>query len=285
MIDLDKLSNSVSAIFSNVELIELLNNPVEIEQKSENDFVSSTDKDLERHFKLKLQLILDVEVFGEETMDTPMDDNYWVVDPLDGTSNFLNGIEPFCSSIALVLNKEPALGVIHNFSNSTTYIATKNGGSKKVYRKGSRARTKSLPLNKGPVSLVAVSSGFMARVDHLQLKSSLENFLGEVNFRNFGTQALHGCLVAEGSLDASFSEESHAWDDLAAALLVQEASGQSLRIHGVDQKFGSVVRQTLKEKYGTCFFSSRMISMLEDGEAHSSIENVLDEMILGKESE
>lgn len=285
MIDLDKLSDSVSAIFSSRELIEILNNPVEIEQKSENDFVSSTDKDLERYFKIKLQKILNVEVFGEETMDTPRDDNYWVVDPLDGTSNFLNGIEPFCSSIALVLDKETALGVIHNFSNSTTYIATKNGGSKKVYRNGSKSRTESLPLNNGTVNLVAVSSGFMARVDHIKLKSSLEIFLGKVNFRNFGSQALHGCLVAEGSLEASFSEESHAWDDLAAALLVQEASGQSLRVQGDEQKFGSVIRRTLKEKYGTCFFSSRMISMLGGGEAHSSIENVLDEMIQGKESE
>lgn len=150
---------------------------------------------------------------------------YWIIDPLDGTKEFIKRNGEFTVNIALIENGEPVLGVVHVPVLDISYTGVKGGGAFK-YEKGSQTpiATRKMDTDRTePVAAVASRSHGADAVDALLGKIS--SALGEVTLKNMGS-SLKLCLVAEGAADiyprlALTSE----WDTAAAQAVVEAAGG------------------------------------------------------------
>lgn len=179
-----------------------------ISLKSKNDAVTNID--------LALQSSI-VDIIREFDSETPIisEENFtdhndketaWIIDPLDGTSNFIQKLNPIAVSIAKVAQKEVLYSVVIDLFSSDIYTAVKN--------KGARLNQKKLPIIKENIKLIGLSTGYLNKGG---------NVPDGYNARILGSQALHLCLVASGALSASLNYESKAWDDVAGSLIIKEA--------------------------------------------------------------
>ncbi len=152
----------------------------------------------------------------------------WVVDPIDGTVNFLYGIPHYAVSIAASVDGEPVAGVVLNVVSGETFTATKGGGS---FRDG-------VPLRVGSdgtppdLSQRLVGTGFNYLVDvKVKQTVAVSALLHEVrDVRRMGSAALDLCSVAAGRVDAYVEEGLNPWDMAAGGLVATEA-GARLEIH------------------------------------------------------
>lgn len=217
---------------------------VDVREKSKNDLV--TDADVAA--QLAIESILfdqfpDHGFLGEEDpsrRDGPVPEWQWVVDPLDGTTNYAHGLRNFCVSIALLHRREPVLGVILDPMTHELFYAIsgqgafledarggdpKRGGADQKRLRSSRCQT----LDK---ALVAVS--FPPNLDRhsIEIQHFLEILLHAQSIRRLGSAALNLCYLASGRLDAYFASKLHVWDVAAAALIAQEAGVRLARFDG-----------------------------------------------------
>jgi 3'(2'), 5'-bisphosphate nucleotidase len=154
---------------------------------------------------------------------------YWIIDPLDGTKEFIKRNGEFTVNIALIENGEPVLGVVWVPALGIGYSGLKGAGALKYERDGSRPihTRKMVASNEGyTVGIVASRSHGAGAVD--ELLARIGGALGEVQLKNMGS-SLKLCLVAEGEADlyprlALTSE----WDTAAAQAVVEAAGGQVL---------------------------------------------------------
>lgn len=188
------------------------------------------DKSLVTEVDLQLQeLILrriaeqfpDHDVIAEEQHERPAragePTRYcWVVDPLDGTRNFVRGFPFFCVSIALLVDQCPALGVIHDPVSGRTYSALRGGGA---FLNGSPI----LASNKGwhEDTLIGAPTG-----KNQNLPATIyDDWCKRAVLRNTGSTALHLALVACGALDACYAQKAKLWDIAAGTVLLEESGG------------------------------------------------------------
>ncbi len=139
----------------------------------------------------------------------------WVVDPLDGTRNFTRGFPCVATSIALVEDGTPVVGVIREHIAGHTYWATASQGA---YADGTPVHVAKRSLNRD--FFVGVPS-----VKHDESPRTIEGFLEKVNVRNVGSTAVHLALVACGAIDAAYAMRCYSWDIAAGYLLIAEAGG------------------------------------------------------------
>ena len=196
----------------------------EIEVKSLNSLVSYVDKTAEELLVKGLGEVLPEAGFiAEEGTATQKGERYnWVVDPLDGTTNFLHGIPVFAISIALMDDDEVVVGMVWEIGQDECFTAWKNGGT---FLNGKPVKVSSNPLLKD--SLIATGfpyydfnrmEGFLRL-----LKSFFEKTRG---VRRLGSAATDLAYVACGRFDGFFEYGLSPWDVAAGALLVQEAGGK-----------------------------------------------------------
>ena len=142
----------------------------------------------------------------------------WVVDPLDGTSNYFRGIDQCCVSIALMQNESPLLGVIYNFNSNDIYYASKGNGA---YLNDIKIKVSSI----SDKSSASLTTGFPASE---KTKNTLD-FLGDLSkwkkIRMFGSAALSCAYVASGKCDVYLEKGIYLWDIAAGICLVEEAGG------------------------------------------------------------
>lgn len=143
----------------------------------------------------------------------------WVVDPLDGTSNYFRGIDQCCVSIALMQNESPLLGVVYNFNSNDVYYASKGNGA---YLNDIKIKVSSI----SDKSLASLTTGFPASE---KTKNTLD-FLGDLSkwkkIRMFGSAALSCAYVASGKCDVYLEKGIYLWDIAAGICLVEEAGGK-----------------------------------------------------------
>ena len=176
-------------------------------------------------------------MYGEEEVflgkDSQLQETSWVVDPLDGTTNFIYGLPIYCISIGLMVNGEVVLGVIDVPPWDRQYWAVKGRGSYLV--KGLKSELKSSDAEKIQVSeRKSISNAVLATGFHPgnkdSLKSQLQIFSKLVAesraVRRAGAAALDLCLVAEGVFDAFWESDLKPWDVAAGSLIVKEAGGR-----------------------------------------------------------
>ena len=149
------------------------------------------------------------------------DDARWIVDPLDGTTNYAHGLPVFAVSIALEKAGEVVLGVVHDPIGEETYVAERGRGAR---------------LNGEPISVSDTDELIRALVvtgfpyDRDDVPAALDLFgrfsMLAQGMRRLGSAALDLCYVASGRLDAYYERGIHAWDVAAGSLILQEAGGR-----------------------------------------------------------
>lgn len=179
-----------------------------------------TDADFAADTLLEKQLAARLPAAGwlsEETVDNPerLDKKYvWVVDPLDGTKEFVMGIPEFSVSVALVEDGQPVLAVIYNPAADELYYAERGGG---VFYNGRPAAVS----ERGQLQGAEVDASRSERK-----RGEFEPFEELVHIRTLGSIAYKLARIAAGQADATWSRgPKNEWDICAGTLLVQEAGG------------------------------------------------------------
>jgi myo-inositol-1(or 4)-monophosphatase len=194
------------------------------ETKGLNDFVSYVDRGAEKMLVEKLGTLLPQSGFmvEEGTSEKEGEKYCWIVDPLDGTTNFIHGVHPFAISIALTENGETIAGVVYEAAGREIFTSWRNGGA---WLNGKRIHTsKSAKLSE---SLIA--TGFPYR-DFSRLPSYI-NCLDWLirnthGVRRMGSASIDLAYVACGRFDAFFEYGLKPWDVSAGSLILREAGGR-----------------------------------------------------------
>lgn len=194
---------------------------LEIESKGQQDFVSQADREVEVMTRSLIEAAFaDDGIVGEEQAPTPGSSGFtWVIDPIDGTTNFINGIPAWTVVLAGVADGQTQVGVIHDPIHDETFVAVRGAGA---------------TLNDQPLVLSDVRSladgttgiGYSNRVSHDGIMKVIHEIdaAGGMFLRN-ASGALSLAYVAAGRLLGYAEEHMNAWDCLAGQLIVAEAGG------------------------------------------------------------
>jgi myo-inositol-1(or 4)-monophosphatase len=152
----------------------------------------------------------------------------WVVDPLDGTTNYLYGYRAWCVSVALEdASGEGLIGVVHDPLNDETFRAERGGGAflngEPIHVRGG---------DRLDVALVATGFGYDPEVRRGQAELLLRVLPHVRDVRRGGAAALDLCYVAAGRLDGYYERGIHHWDWAAGAMIVREAGGRVVPLSG-----------------------------------------------------
>ncbi|WP_445362746.1 3'(2'),5'-bisphosphate nucleotidase CysQ [Microbulbifer sp. ANSA003] len=239
-------------------ILEVYHNSAELEVETKKDDSPVTAADLAAHKVLEpalAQLIEGVPVLSEEQEMPSFEERsqwqrYWIVDPLDGTKEFIRRNGEFTVNVALIENGEPVLGVVYVPVLNITYAGCKGEGAFKRDANG-ETEIRVRPLrprldNSEVVELVASRSHGTGTVD--QLVQRIESELGAVECKNMGS-SLKLCLVAEGAADLYPRLAPTCEWDTAAAQAVVEAAGGIV----VDEEF-NLLRYNTKDSLLNPFF-------------------------------
>lgn len=194
----------------------------DIEEKDMNSLVSYVDKEAENMLVEGLsKLIHNVGFITEEdTIDQTGTEYTWIIDPLDGTTNFLNKVPHFAISVALQQNNNTVLGVVKEVNSGDEWTALKG--------RGAYLNNKKITVNTKPFHAILVGTGFPYSNDHdyNSYFDILKHWLTRTRgVRRMGSAALDLCYVACGRFGAYYEATLNAWDVAAGALIVTEAGG------------------------------------------------------------
>ncbi|HBC78145.1 MAG TPA: inositol monophosphatase [Bacteroidales bacterium] len=194
------------------------------ETKGLNNFVTYVDKGSEKMLVEKLSLLVPEAGFiAEEGTSVKKGPKYnWVIDPLDGTTNFLHGVHPYAVSIGLMENDEIVAGVVHEAGGDETFTAWKNGGA---WLNGDRINVSSTPKLSGSLAATGFPYNLFDRLDPYMglLTYLVKNTHG---LRRLGCASIDLAYVACGRFDLFFEYDLKLWDIAAGMLLVREAGGR-----------------------------------------------------------
>ncbi len=211
---------------------------LQVSQKGPSDFVSAADLRAERTLRTELQKAR--PKFGfllEEGGEVKGEDGHhrWIIDPIDGTTNFLHGIPHFAISIGLEMDGEMIAGLIFNPIADEMYYAEKGKGAF-LNDKRIRVSARASMID----SLIATGIPFHGRPGHKPFVKQLERVMGHVaGVRRMGAASLDLAYVAAGRCDGFWETGLQPWDIAAGILLVREAGGYITEIDGGKNVLGS----------------------------------------------
>jgi len=205
-----------------------------VSKSSATDLVTDGDKAVEAFFiKTVKEMYPGDKILGEESTAAagncdveygPKDlselkDRVWVVDPIDGTMNFVHGFEHWCVSIGFIADGEIQFGVVYQPVTTEIWYAAKGQGSWRESRKGEKLRNYTSKQETLAGSLGAIP---IAKSKYHPLLRDLIS-KGIHGSRETGSAALKICQLAQGCVDLYFSNTVHAWDYCAGAVIASEA--------------------------------------------------------------
>ena len=194
-----------------------------VERKHAHDYVSYVDKGSERLIVEALhELLPEAGFVTEEGLAAYHDEQYcWVVDPLDGTTNFIHQFPPYCVSIALCRGHEIQLGVVYEVTAGECYYAWQGGGA---WQDGRRLHVSSHPVGD---ALLCLQLPYNSDAYRPVIHRLIDSFYGRAaSVRMMGSAAMALCYVAAGRLDGYVEKYIGQWDFMAGALIVSEAGGR-----------------------------------------------------------
>jgi myo-inositol-1(or 4)-monophosphatase len=204
---------------------------LQVSVKGPSDFVSTADMKAERTIKAELKKarpdwgFLMEESAPEEGRDPRW---RWIVDPLDGTTNFLHGIPHFAVSIALEKDREIVAGVIYNPISDELYWAEKGQGA---FMNDRRMRV-SARKDVG-VSLFATGIPFRGKPGHAPFLEQMSRVMAvSAGIRRMGVASLDLAFTAAGRFDGFWESDLQPWDVAAGVILVREAGGFVTEVNG-----------------------------------------------------
>ena len=227
-----------------------------VERKHAHDYVSYVDKGSEKLIVSRRREVLPEAGFITEEGTTKDDasainhqssDVFWVVDPLDGTTNFIHGFAPYAVSIALCKGREIMIGVVYEIVGDECFYAWKGGGAyvevrdKRLEVRGERSEVspcerpkverrneKRLEVSKSTINdaLLCLQLPYNSDAYKPVITRLIQHYYGQVgSIRMIGSAAIALCYVAAGRLDAYAERYIGQWDYMAGALIVMEAKG------------------------------------------------------------
>ena len=219
-----------------------------VERKHAHDYVSYVDKGSEKLIVSRLREVLPEAGFITEEGTTKDDasavnhqssDVFWVVDPLDGTTNFIHGFAPYAVSIALCKGREIMIGVVYEIVGDECFYAWKGGGAylevrdKRLEVRGlavqaTGGRAERLEVSKSTINdaLLCLQLPYNSDAYKPVITRLIQHYYGQVgSIRMIGSAAIALCYVAAGRLDAYAERYIGQWDYMAGALIVMEAKG------------------------------------------------------------
>ena len=234
--DLQDICNQIEVIarkagqFIREERLKISDEDIELKGKA--SLVTYVDKNAEKMIVAELHKIIPEAGFitEEGTAGEDGEKLKWVIDPLDGTTNFIHGIFPHSVSIGLIENDEPIVGVVYEVGQDELFSAWKDGGAY---------------LNGEPISVsksskhedVLLATGFPYYNFEMmnQYLGVLEFFMMETRgMRRMGSAAVDLVYVACGRFDGFFEHALHAWDVAAGIIILKEAGGKVCDFKGGD---------------------------------------------------
>ena len=200
----EKVSKIIIRDFGEIENLQVI-------KKGPRDFVTKTDRRVEKILieelnKTKKNYSFLTEESGK--IENNDKDKVWIIDPIDGTTNFLHGIPHFAISIALKIDNEFKSALIHDPIKNEIFFAEKNNGA---YFNNHRIRVS----NKNDLDECLFSSD----------QEGLKNIFPTLNIRSTGCAALDLAYVGSGRLDGFFQNNINLWDIAAGILIIEEAGG------------------------------------------------------------
>ena len=204
-----------------------------VERKHAHDYVSYVDKGSERLIVSALRELLPEAGFITEEGTTEVKNERvkseksfadvslcWVVDPLDGTTNFIHQYAPYAVSIALLQERKILLGVVYEVCADECFYAWKGGGA---YLNGTRLHVSAQKIQD---ALICLQLPYNSEAYKPVILSLIKQFYGNVgSIRACGSAAMALCNVAAGRLDGYAEKDIGQWDYMAGSLIVMEAGG------------------------------------------------------------
>ncbi len=221
----------------------------DIEEKEINSLVSYVDKEAENQLVRELDKLLPDSGFitEEDTLDQTGKEYTWIIDPLDGTTNFLNQVPHFAISVALQKNGETVLGVVKEVNTGAEWTALKG--------RGAFLNNTKIGVSTKPFHEILVATGFPYSNDHdyIAYFDILKHWLTHTRgIRRLGSAALDLCYVACGRYGAYYESTLNVWDVAAGALIVEEAGGKvSDFSNGNNYLFGGEILAASPKVYST----------------------------------
>ncbi len=195
---------------------------LEVTTKGRNDFVSDVDRLAEQEIiNVIHKAYPDHAILAEESGQQGDSDTVWVIDPLDGTANFLHGFPHYCVSIGIIVRGKIEHGVIYDPLRDELFTATRGGGAQLNDRRLRVTKQKTLAG-----SLIATGFPFKY-LEHFPAYSATFNavFPEVADLRRGGSAALDLAYVAAGRVDGYWELGLQKWDLAAGVLLIEEAGG------------------------------------------------------------
>lgn len=195
-----------------------------VEEKSAHNYVSYVDKESECRLVAELSALLPEAGFiAEEGSGSLTDENYcWVIDPLDGTSNYIHDMAPYCVSIALRNREELLVGVVYEVCRGECFYAWKGS---KAWKDGQEIHVSEVDsLDKAFIALGFPYNSDAYRPVAAHLVDKLYGFAGGT--RLMGSAAAELCYVASGRFEARIEAYLGPWDVAAGALILLQAGGK-----------------------------------------------------------
>ena len=203
---------------------------LKIEEKGKQNFVTEVDKKAEQILVSGLlNLLPEAGFIAEEGTSNKRGETYnWVIDPVDGTTNFIHGVFPFAISVGLLEKEEIVAGIVYEFGLNEFFYSWKGGGA---WLNGD-------PIQVSGVSTIGqalIATGFpYTNFTHLtEFMNSMDYFMKNSHgLRRLGSAATDIAYVACGRYDGFYEYGLHPWDIAAGILLVREAGGEVSDFNG-----------------------------------------------------
>jgi myo-inositol-1(or 4)-monophosphatase len=201
---------------------------LQLSRKGPADFVTIADQRTESLLRDELlHARPNYGFIGEESEPEYRDIN-WIVDPIDGTTNFIHGIPHFCISIGVEENGQIIAGLVLDPIKQETFWATKGGGA---FCNNRRLRVSQRSIL--TECLIATGTPFAGHGKVESFLQTLNKIMGKVaGIRRFGSAALDLCYVASGRFDGYFEDNLKPWDIAAGILIASEAGGMVTDYNG-----------------------------------------------------
>lgn len=239
MAELKALLDDVVAVCRKVGREEVMPRYLKVshERKADGSVLTEADVAAQTALIRELRALAPYPVLGEEMSEAEQhrvwqagSEGFWCVDPIDGTSNFVNGLPFFAISVALIRNGKSVLGVVCDPYRDEAFWAAEGQGA---FMNGAR-----LPLKAPPDDLGRCMAGVEFKRIERQLAANLVLTHPFSSQRNLGASTLDWCYLAAGRMHVYLHGGQKLWDYAAGCLILRESGGVSCALDGADFRGG-----------------------------------------------